>query len=66
MVELALDFKGKRAMVRKYLHTYCGPKSIAVVGAAVLAAALLLRYGAFEAGVFPLLIGQTSRKPPMS
>ena len=41
-------------MGRKYLHTHCRPEAIAAVGAAVLAAALLLRYGALEAGVFPL------------
>lgn len=44
-------------MVPKYLHTHCAPKTIAAVGAAVLAAALLLRYGALEAGVFPLDCG---------
>lgn len=44
-------------MVRKYLHTYCDPKAIGAVGAAVLAAALLLRYAALEAGVFPLDCG---------
>ncbi len=41
-------------MVRKYLHTHCSPGAIVAVGAAVLAAALLLRYGALEAGAFPL------------
>ena len=41
-------------MVRKYLHTHCRAKTIAAVGAAALGAAFLLRYGALEAGVFPL------------
>ncbi|WP_332671775.1 hypothetical protein [Aromatoleum sp.] len=47
-------------MVRKYFHTYCDPKAIGAVGAAVLAAALVLRYGALEAGVFPLDCGGVS------